>query len=62
MCPACLATATTAVLAAAGVTSAGGFGAFLAQKLLRAETGAEDFQLRMQPEGEEDGATQNRVS
>ena len=59
MCPACVA---TAALAVAGVTSAGGLGAFLAEKLLRAGTGPEDFQLRMQPEGEEHGATQNRVS
>jgi hypothetical protein len=59
MCPACLA---SAALAVAGVTSAGGFGAFVASKLFRTETGGEDFQLRMQPEGEEDGATANRVS
>ena len=59
MCPACLA---TAALAVAGVTSTGGFGAFLAQKLLRTGVGAEDFQLRMQPEGEDHGTTQNRVS
>jgi hypothetical protein len=59
MCPACLA---TAALAVAGVTSAGGFGAFLAKKRLRTGVGAEDFQLRMQPEGEDHGATQDRVS
>ena len=59
MCPACLATAAFAV---AGVTSAGGFGAFLASKLLRTDGGAEDFQLRMQPEGEDHGTTEDRVS
>jgi hypothetical protein len=59
MCPACLA---TAALAVAGVTSTGGFGAFVASKLLRTGVGAEDFQLRMQPEGGEDGTTEDRVS
>jgi len=59
MCPACFA---TAALTVAGISSAGGFGAFVASKLLRTGTGAEDFQLRMQPEGEEDGTAQNRVA
>jgi len=58
MCPACLATTAWLVASAA---SAGGLGALVAKKL-RAGTGPEDFQLRMQPEGEEDGTTENRVA
>jgi len=52
--------ATTAWLVASAA-SAGGLGALVAKKL-RAGTGPEDFQLRMQPEGEEDGTTENRVA
>ena len=60
MCPACLATAAMAV---AGVTSAGGFGAFLAAKLLRTGAEPEDFQLRMQPdEGGDHGPAARRVT
>jgi hypothetical protein len=62
MCPACLATAATTLLTAAGVSSAGGFGAFLAAKLWRAGAEPEDFQLRMQPEGENDGTTAYRLA
>jgi hypothetical protein len=58
MCPACLA-ATAAIVA--GATSAGGLGALVAKKL-RAGVGAEDFQLRMQPEGERDGTPEDRVA
>jgi hypothetical protein len=61
MCPACLATAATTLITAAGVSSAGGFGAFLASKLLRAAS-PEDFQLRMQPEGESHGSTAHRLT
>jgi hypothetical protein len=59
MCPACIATAAWIV---AGATSASGLGALALVKKLRAGTGPEDFQLRMQPEGEDDGSTENRVA
>jgi hypothetical protein len=59
MCPACIATATWLV---AGATSASGIGALALVKRLRPGSGAEDFQLRMQPEGEEDGTTEDRVA
>jgi hypothetical protein len=59
MCPFCIATTAWIV---AGATSASGVGALALTKLLRSGTGAEDFQLRMQPEGEEDGSPENRVA
>jgi hypothetical protein len=62
MCPACLATAATTLITAAGVSSAGGFGAYLAAKLLRVASAPDDFQLRMQPEGESHGSTAHRLA
>ena len=59
MCPACIASATWLV---ASVGSASGLGALALVKRLRGRTDAEDFQLRMQPEGEDDGPTENRVA
>jgi hypothetical protein len=59
MCPACIATAAWLV---AGATGASGLGALAVAKLFRADRGADDFQLRMQPEGEEHGPAENRVA
>ena len=59
MCPACIASATWLV---ASMSSAGGLGALAIVRRLRTKPDAEDFQLRMQPEGDEDGTTENRVA
>lgn len=59
MCPVCLATTAWIV---AGASSASGLGVLALVKQLRAGTGAGDFQLRMQPEGEEHGPSENRVA
>jgi hypothetical protein len=58
MCPACL---TTAALAVAGVTSAGGLTTLVVKKL-RARTGTQRSNPTTGTKGAQDGSSKNRVA